>query len=182
MGGGRARTRRYEVVDACSESVDADYELPEPEEEPVPADAEPVGDEFEVVGGPATWLGEEAPETLRALEAIARREAEYAECLVELRDKLRREGALDEFRRRVLDREIRYVRARLYHYGELAYRVTGGTCEGLDATLRDLCQRAADGVPGYVGAALREGPSDPYVVLGLLRRYHPTCYSRIVGR
>ncbi len=174
LGGGRAR-RRLEPVGEDYEPAEAESPVTDEVEEVEPDD-QPAEDE-EVVGGPAAHAGDPGV-TLEALASMARREAVYGSCLVELRDKLRRAGELDGFRAKVIAEEVRRVRSRLRSYG--AYALTlSGSCDAVpDPVLRELCREAeASGA----APAPHNGAQEPWVVLSLLRRYHPQCYRLVAG-
>ncbi len=176
LGGGRARKRFEKVVEEY-EAVDTGFEEVGEDAEPVTDEYEAVAEEYEIV--PTERLAEKLETDARILARLAENEAIYAECLVELRDRLRRLGELDDFRRREIERELRYVRARLYRYALEAKAI--GACN-TSPVLVELCERISrSGPPSYVGR-IESGAENPAIILMLMRRYLPHCYERIAGR
>jgi hypothetical protein len=184
LGGGRApRRRRFEVVGLEAENIATDSESVEDVErvEDVEEEASDVVEAMVVQHDLLEPDKELVLENLQLIKNVAKREAGYGVCLVELREKLRRIGELDSFRSRLIAAELSRVRARLYEIG-LTLLKSFEDCSSIgDTFLEDLCERVK--TRRISASMLRsvKGSSEPWIVLSLLRRYHPTCYRVVVG-
>ncbi len=179
MGGGRAR-RRYEPVN--DEKVEYEVELVEGVDELVGAEVEEIED-VEVVGpgegvvssiDSSSWL---LPRSVKAIELLVLREAVYGGCLVELRRKLRELGELDDYRLKEINREIAFIRSRLYELGLHLETLTG--CRRQSGLIAKLCEWVRSHGPRY--ASVRRGADNPQLLLYLLKLYLPDCYRLVTG-
>lgn len=171
-------------------------------EEPVYADGEPVPDTEEPVSPDTEEAGEEEvlhagsdapsgrvllelvsatdmlPDNEQALAKIARSWAAWAQCLVELRDTLRRLGVLYDGLAREIARELRAERAKLLMAGLRVLSLRGG-CRGVgDELLARLCREAEERLPGLSLEKLvrwMRGARRPDIVLSYMCRYHEKC-------
>ena len=170
------------------EVVREDYEEAEEPVEVV-VDIEETLEPEEVIAKPRpriskSYLVKEAehwwflPNSLEGLEKLAKNWGRYAQCLIELRWKLRKQGLLYPELERDLAREINAERAKLYVLGLRALELAG-SCSSIDSEeLRRLCEYASAGPPRYVWEVITSGASGakrPDIILSYMCKYKREC-------
>jgi len=170
-----------EIIRSEYERVMSTEEKLHEEEEPVAQDvAIPVSTHIpsrdDLVREARNWWV--LPDTYTGLEKLAQTWGRNAQCLIELREELRRNGLLYPGLERDIAREIRAERAKLYMVGLKVLSMAGNCSQVPSQLLRKLCEYASTAPPKYVWEIITRGTSGarrPDIILSYMCRYKREC-------